>query len=144
MRYVVDANVAVKWFLKEPYSNVADTLLRDFLVGGLGLGAPDIITAEVGNTFWKRCVIFGDMSVEEARDSYRDFMALNLPIHGTKPIAQMALNLATKENHNLYDTFYLALALDNNCELITADQRLINKLGSKFPQIRWLGSLSKS
>ena len=36
---------------------------------------------------------------------------------------------------------YIVLALERGCEFITADQRVVNKLSGKFPQIRWLGTL---
>jgi predicted nucleic acid-binding protein len=49
-RYVVDASVAVKWYLPEPESDAAGRLLdpeHDLI-------APDLLFAEVGNALWKR------------------------------------------------------------------------------------------
>lgn len=143
MRYVVDASVVVKWFLQEPFSPLADTLLDGFVRQGLTLNAPDIITAEVGNTFWKRSIKRGDLTVLEAEDCFRNFLALNLPTQPTRPLAQRALNLATQEHHQVYDILYVVLALENNCELLTADEHLVNKLEGKFPQIRWIGSFTQ-
>jgi predicted nucleic acid-binding protein len=33
----------------------------------------------------------------------------------------------------------VALAHREGCELLTADEKLINKLGRRFPFVRWIG-----
>jgi predicted nucleic acid-binding protein len=43
--FVVDASVALKWFLPEVHSDAAARLLRE----GYRLHAPDLIRAEFGN-----------------------------------------------------------------------------------------------
>jgi predicted nucleic acid-binding protein len=48
--YVVDASVAVKWFVPEPHTQAA---LR-FLNGDHQLMAPDLLVPEIGNTLWKK------------------------------------------------------------------------------------------
>ena len=47
---VIDASVAVKWFIPEIHSQTAVKLLA----GKKTLYAPDLIYAEVGNTLWKK------------------------------------------------------------------------------------------
>lgn len=47
---VVDAGVAVKWFIPEIHAQSALNLL----VADVVLMAPDLICAEVGNVFWKK------------------------------------------------------------------------------------------
>jgi predicted nucleic acid-binding protein len=47
---VVDASVAIKWFLPEPLSNEAERLLD----GGDALFAPDFLLIEFGNVIWKK------------------------------------------------------------------------------------------
>jgi predicted nucleic acid-binding protein len=105
------------------------------------LAAPDLLIPEVGNTLWKRSVLTREISLPEAEESYQDFLALPLSTEPSSRIAEHAFQLATQEHHPVYDAFYLALALERGCELITADQTLVNKLQGKFPQVRWLGSL---
>ena len=138
---VIDASVAVKWFLPEPHRDKAEALLSDFLNQGLSLVAPDLLVAEVGNTLWKRSVKTGEISIGEAEESYLDFLNLRMPLESSASLAEHAFNLAQQERHPVYDTLYIVLALDHSCELITADEILVNKLSGKFPQIRWLGSL---
>lgn len=77
----------------------------------------------------------------EAKESYVDFLNLCVPLEPSSTIAERALTLAQEGRHPIYDALYVATALNHNCELITADKTLVNKLGNKFPQIRWLGSL---
>ncbi len=52
--YVIDAAVAVKWFLPEPYSDKARTLLDAYNRGVDDLIAPDLLIPEVTNAFWKQ------------------------------------------------------------------------------------------
>ena len=141
MEYVIDANVALKWFLPEPHSNKADQLLDGFLHHGLRLSAPDFIVPEVGNTLCKRSGLRGEISISDARASYTDFLLLGLPIEASSNLAESAFNFATQEKHPLYDALYIAMALQRGCEFITSDEALVNKLGVKFPQIRRLAAL---
>jgi hypothetical protein len=48
--FVVDASVAIKWFLPEIHSDAALRLLA----GEHTLHAPDLIFSEFGNVLWKR------------------------------------------------------------------------------------------
>lgn len=137
--YVVDASVVIKWFLPEAYKEAADVLLRGFLSQQLQLMAPDFIVAEIGNVLWKRS-IRKDISVAQANESYQYFLTLALPLRASSTIAPRALGLGIQENHPIYDTLYVALAENQGCELVTADQKLLNKLGGKFPFIRWIGT----
>lgn len=141
MQYVIDASVVMKWFLPELHKEKADTLLQGFLYRGLNLTAPDVLAAEVGNVLWKRSVLTREISVSEAKESYLDFLNLGMPLESTSLIAEEAFRLATEEQHPVYDTLYVSLALSRGCELVTADETLVRKLGNKFPQIRSLGSL---
>ncbi|WP_211175979.1 type II toxin-antitoxin system VapC family toxin [Brasilonema sp. UFV-L1] len=61
-RYVVDANVAIKWFLPQVYADDA----RRLLTGNHSLLVPDLLFPEVGNILWKE-VRFGLGTAKEAR-----------------------------------------------------------------------------
>ena len=50
MRLVVDASVAVKWFVEEEYTTDAVRLLEQ----GHQLYAPRLLASEVGNTLWRK------------------------------------------------------------------------------------------
>ena len=141
MECVVDASVAIKWFLPEPLSDKAALLLRDSLHAGARLTAPDLFIPEVGNALWKRAVLLKDIEEQEARKMFSDLLRLHLTLVPSFTIAERAYELAVQERHPVYDTLYLALAIRRHCQFVTADQGLYQKLGHRFPQICWLGSL---
>jgi predicted nucleic acid-binding protein len=141
LQYVLDANVVVKWFIPEIDSDKADRLLADFRSHRLDIICPDVLVSEVGNTLWKRSVKIKDISIADAASSYTDFLDLDVPLHSSTAIAEDALSIATSEQHPLYDTLYISLALKKGCEFITADDKLVNKLGRRFPVIKLLRSI---
>ncbi|WGV26293.1 type II toxin-antitoxin system VapC family toxin [Halotia branconii] len=74
-RYVLDASVAIKWFVPEIHSDAARLLLANnhiFLV-------PDFFFAEVANVFWKR-VHRGEDTAENARQTLADLNAIPVEI----------------------------------------------------------------
>ena len=141
MQRVVDASVAAKWFLPEPHKNKAEKLLRDFLADKVDLIAPDLIVAEVGNVLWHRSILRGDISANQASESFAYFLAIPLTLQPSSTIAVAAFKLAAETRHRIYDMLYVALAQQNGCEFVTADEKLVNKLGGTFPFIRWVGDL---
>jgi len=141
MLYVVDASVAVKWFIHEPHRDKAMTLLLGFRNKRLELRAPDHIVAEVASALWKLSALRNQITASEAEGSHADFLALKLKLHPVPSIIGAALRLAVQEHHTPYDMFYVALAAQLGCQFITADERLAHKLGGRFPFILWLGHL---
>jgi len=109
--------------------------LTGFVNQEVELIAPELIVEEVGNTLWKSSVKTGVISVKEAVDAYRFFLALGLPLHSSSSIAARALSIAIQEEHPVYDTLYVALAESKGCEFITADHKLFIKLG--IPVLEW-------
>ena len=60
-------------------------------------------------------------------------------IASTPGLLDAALDIALAWNTSVYDSIYVALAKKTNTLLITADQRLANALGDRYP-VKWLGS----
>ena len=138
---VVDANVAAKWLLPaagEGLLDQANRLVALHVRRELQLLAPDLIEAEIGNVLWK-AVRRNRISQPEAENSLRRFTALAIQIVPTSNLLGQALQIALACNRSVYDSLYVALALATKTELITADERLVNALGSRFP-VRWLGA----
>ena len=120
---VVDASVAVKWFIPEQGSIEAIKLLT----GRHLLFAPDIIRPEVGNILWKlytRRLLTGD----EAIQIIEDFLSLPIEICASDPLMTSAFEIAASAGRTVYDSLYLALAIERNAVVITADRRLSNAL----------------
>lgn len=122
MSFVVDASVAIKWFVPEPHHEQARSLL--YHCGGQ-LAAPDFILSEVANILWKknrRAEIPQDQALEALNDLFDYFDAFS-PFSA---LMTRALEFSIALNHPVYDCIYLACAEQEEKPLITADQRLIN------------------
>ena len=124
MLYIVDANVAVKWFIHEPHRDKAMTLLVGFRSKRWDLAAPDHMVAEVGSTLWKKSALRHEISESEARGAHADLVALGLKLHPTPALIPAALQLAIQEHHPIYDMAYVVLAKQLGCQFITADEKL--------------------
>ncbi len=139
---VVDASVAAKWLLPaagEDLRDQANHLLERYVGRELQLLAPDLIGAEIGNVLWK-AVRRKRISPANAENSLRRFNDLSIPVVSSAELLVRALEISVTCDRSFYDSLYVALALTTRTELLTADERLANALGSRFP-VRWLGAL---
>ena len=119
MSLIVDASVAVKWYLPENDSDRAEEILST----PTALLAPDLILAEVGNAVWKR-VRDGRVAREDALrilDRLTSAFGILVPL---ATLARDAMEISTAFNHPIYDCFYLALARREKQTLVTFDRRL--------------------
>jgi predicted nucleic acid-binding protein len=138
---VVDASVAAKWLLPaagEGLLDQANHLVALHVKRELQLLAPDLIEAEIGNVLW-RAVRRSRISHADAENSLRRFSDLAIQVVPTSDLLVQALRIAVACDRSFYDSLYVTLALTTKTELITADERLVNALGSRFP-VRWLGA----
>ena len=119
---VVDASVALLWLVDLPASEKAERLLdsADPLV------APDLIVPELANAIWKT-VAFADFPAGDARDCIESIDRYFSNIVPTYPFRRRALSIAIELKHPAYDCFYLALAEQLTCPLVSADERLIRR-----------------
>jgi predicted nucleic acid-binding protein len=122
--YVVDASVAVKWYV--PESLTAEALrVRD---GSAPLHAPDFLHVEVGNILWKK-LKQGALARAVADAILSDLTGLTiLTRHPTGPLVSPAFDLADQTGRTVYDCLYLALAVQLGGQMVTADERLVNAL----------------
>ncbi len=123
--FVVDANVAVKWFVPEIHSDASRRLLR----AGVELHAPDLIHAEVGNVLWKKWRR-GEIAAEVGRAILRELVRLPLQIHDSEALVDLAWDVAARSGRTVYDSLYLATAIGLGSRLATADLKLVNALTS--------------
>jgi len=122
-RYVVDASVAVKWYLPE----IHDADARRLLTGGGDLLVPDLIFSEVGNILWKR-VRSGQILETEAQTVLQSLGALSLSVAPSWPLVLPALAIACQTQRTVYDCLYLALAVRESAVMVTADEKFHNAL----------------
>ena len=136
MTWVVDASVAVKWFVDEVRSAEA----RAVLASGQPVIAPDLIIPESCNTAWKK-VRRGDISLEQGEAMVRALPLAFDRLAPTAPLSGRALELARRFDHPAYDCFYVALAEAESAILVTDDDQLI-RLGKQARLGKWMKSLS--
>lgn len=141
MIYVVDASVVLKWFLPESDNAAADFLLEKFLNNEAELFAPDVLLVEIASALWKRVVLRNEVTPDEATLVYRDLLTMPLSLIRTESLAQMAFQWAIKHKHPVYDALYCTLAMERQCDFVTADQKLVNKFHNEFPQVRHISTL---
>ncbi len=133
--FVVDASVAIKWFLPEIHSDAALRLLAQ----EHALHAPDLIFSEFGNVLWKR-VRKNEVSKNEANATLEALLTLHLQVQPSQSLIPLALEIACGENRTVYDSLYLAAAVALQFPLVTADARFYRAL-SKSPfaaQLIWV------
>jgi predicted nucleic acid-binding protein len=138
---VVDASLALKWFLPESDNASADALLKAFLNGKIGLNPPDLLLIEAASARWRRSVVRGELAPSEAMAIYRDMLSLPVKFQTSERLASASFALALAHRHSAYDSVYCALAIEMGCELITSDNTLVAKLGKVFPFIRHLSTV---
>ena len=120
MALVVDASVAVRWLFDMTGVREADALLQ----GSESLIAPDLVIAEIASAAWT-FVRFENLDPGAARiivaEAEREFDEI-VPCLGLK---DRALAIAIELGHPPCDCFYLALAEQRECQMVTADERLL-------------------
>ena len=131
-RLVMDCSVCIKWYVPEPGADAARALLTS---DAEQLLAPDLIIAELGNVLWKR-QRNGTLSLAEARrmvDLIADPAVFPLIVVPAAMLLPLALVIAAECDRTVYDALYVALAVVENAQLVTADHRLANALaGTRF------------
>jgi predicted nucleic acid-binding protein len=122
---VIDASVVIKWVITEEGTEAANRLRRT----GTAFHAPDLIVPEAGNILWKK-VRRDELTEAEAELASGILRLAKIQIHAMGPQALLALQMAAKLEHPVYDTTYLALARALDLPMVTADRRLVNKLAA--------------
>lgn len=126
--FVIDASVAVKWYVSEEDRDRALEVRRDYVEERIDLASPALILYEVFNALRYHP---GLSSSDVARyvDSLLDMqMDLRLPSEETN---RVAAELAVKECISGYDAHYIALAQSMRAQLLTSDAKLRDRLSDE-------------
>lgn len=139
-RFVVDASVAAKWFTPEEWSGRAVSLQSDFYE----LIAPDLLWIELANVFATH-VRAGRLPSETAAELVAALPAMPVDVRPTGALLTQTLEVAMAFERSIYDAMYVALAIREECPLVTADRRLYNALGDSLPgRLAWIGDLPEA
>lgn len=134
MRYVLDASVAVKWVLPEPDSAKALTLWDGLANHVSELLVPDTLPVEIAHAL-TRAERRGLLKPGEASTKLNDVMAAGIDLHPYMPLLGRAVELSSQWRIGVYDCLYVSLAEQEQCELVTADNRLLNAVQGQIPVI---------
>ena len=118
MDFVVDASVAVKWFVPESHSATA----RDILSQEGALHAPDLFRAEVIGVLCRKVQI-KQLTEEEGREALDVFMQLPIQFHPMADLLVPAFEIALESRQYVNDCVYLMLAAQLNIKMVTADSK---------------------
>jgi len=136
---VLDASVAAKWVLPsalEPHSGNALRILDDYTRKKLEIVVPDLFWAELGNLLWK-AVRTGRLNIADAAAGLRKVTVNPFVTISTFSLLDSALAIANESGRSFYDCLYVALADSSSIDFVTADEKLVNALGPRYP-VRWL------
>lgn len=126
-KYVVDASVILKWVVGDEHETDHDkarNLLLAWMHGSIELAAPTLWVYEVGNFLGRRFP-------EDAGEKMD--LLINLGIRSKEPAREMyALCFGWMKEYGVtfYDASYLAVALEMQASLVTADEKFVNKMGN--------------
>ena len=128
MTLVVDASVALKWYLVESGAESARQILAD----DDRLVAPELVVAEVCNACWLACRR-GEISAVQQAQIAVDITRIFDRLEALVPHAARAVAIARELDHPVYDCFYLAVSEALDAPLVTADGRLLARVaGTPF------------
>ncbi len=127
VRYVLDTSVVVQWFhySKENHVAQAKKLWQDLQEQRIGIILPDILPMELLNAFIKGKGASWEKSYSILDKLYKlpvTILAVNLPV------LEVSAKLMDQYNLASYDAYFLALAQDEECKLISDDQKAHGKI----------------
>ena len=126
--FIVDASVAVKWFVAETESLVADELSAS----NHRLFAPRLIMTEVANALGRKAMA-GLMSPVEACVYLRSLPQYFDGVLAVDELIEPALENACAIRHPSYDLICLEAARRRDAKLVMADRRFTAKIaGTDF------------
>lgn len=117
---VLDCSAAVEMARKTPRG----LAFRCLMVEKESVMSSDLFKAEVRNVFWKY-VHIGSLPAEEAEAYVRSAIDLVESFVPLEENAVEAFTEAARQDHPVYDLFYVTLARRNAATLFTADKRLV-------------------
>lgn len=124
MRLVVDASVALKWYLayRDGEHHIAEAVTVGEVIerADTVLFAPPHWVIEVVSVLSRVEPQLVDVAILQFAD-------LTPIIHSNPSVLRRAASLSNRYSHHLFDTLYHAVALETGATLVTADDRYFAK-----------------
>jgi predicted nucleic acid-binding protein len=134
IRRVLDTSVAIAWYLPESFSSAAKRWQRLLLDGKAELFVPSLQYWEFANVL-RTYVRRGGLDADTACEIYS--LHLEAPLITAEPDRASILNIALKYDATAYDALYIALSLELQVPMLTAER-------PSCPWIKKLGKLADS
>ena len=116
---MVDASAVVAFFLREEgWENLKPYMKRGFSV--------DHVVKEFYNAVWKATYLYKTLdyeSMQKVLELFNSYIENNLILEPEKKYIDKALNIALEAGITIYDSLYIALALDKKTPLLTLDKK---------------------
>lgn len=140
MTYVLDASVAICWVVRRPLSPKALRLRDDYRQSVHQLIAPSVFSAEAASALTKseRQKL---IPVGQARKLLADILGDAPLLHSYDLLIYRATDISSQTRAGFYDCLYVALAEQEGCQLVTADNKAMRNLQPHFSFIVPLASL---
>lgn len=137
---VVDTSIALKWILQEHDSNIARSLLIQWINQEVVLLAPTLLMYEITNKL-HQILNKGSITQEELKKTLRVMLDLEIVLEIPEDFDWniRSIELAQKYGFKAaYDAHFLVLAERKKCELWTADARIWRAVQKDFPSVHLL------
>jgi len=140
---VADASALLPALLPSEKAQLyADMLINFHSTGRVQLVSPALLLCEVLNALY--LAVRGKsgspprLPAEGALERWKLFLELEIVIKPVEHLGERILELALTDQHPCYDMVYSALAEALNVTMLTADERLLNAVGS---ELKWVEPL---
>jgi predicted nucleic acid-binding protein len=122
---VLDASVVLKWWIEEEDSDKAIWILNRYKEEMLEIAAPDLLIYEIANVLRYNL----RFTTDEIRECIKDLLELELDIIAPVEIViDLAVETARQREISFYDGLYVTMAQGLGFQLITADEKLYQKV----------------
>lgn len=137
-RFAVDAPIVIKWFVPENHSSPAARLLD----GGNELFAHDTILADAAAIVTTK-IRLDEITGDEGTRIVEAIKSVPLTIYPVDVLLEPALNIASALDFSFRDGLSLALAVQEECRLVTANRTLYDIVqGTPFARhVKWVGDI---
>lgn len=122
---IVDASVVVKWFVEEQYTENALKMAEDYRALKIDLRSAQLMPFEVLNAL-RFNPEMGRSELEKVGDALKRFRIALYPMLGE--LQTLCLKIAFDHGLTIYDASYVSLGQLLNCNVYTADSKVINKM----------------
>ena len=138
-RYVVDTSVVLKWFVQSDESDgsQARELRAAYVQKRCTLSCPEFLVLELANAL-RTGRRFTAAEIKVIAESFR---TLDLVLEALRwSTLAKAVELAASLNAAVYDSYFLASAIESSSILVTADDLFVRKVG-RHPNLSALRQL---